>query len=72
MVEVYLNGLKINPCIYGRVMNHVEKPEQKVLVIPVDSYSRTSGYYAGYSHLNKGKKSERDERVYYKIPENLT
>ena len=54
-------------------MNHITEAvlSQKVKVIPVLCYSRVSGYFAYYESLNKGKKSERDERVYYKVPEGL-
>ena len=53
-------------------MNYVnQEVANKSLVIPVLSYSRVSGYYANYNSLNLGKKAERDERIYYKIPENL-
>ena len=53
-------------------MNYVNPEAQnKSLVIPVLSYSRCSGYYANYNSLNLGKKAERDERVYYKIPGEL-
>jgi len=53
-------------------MNHVDpKVENKPISIPCERYSRTSGYFGSYDNLNKGKKAERDERVYYKVPENL-
>ena len=70
-MNVYLNGIKINPKIYGRtILNYVTKEEVKTKM-PCERYSRTVGYYAIYENLNKGKKSERDERVYLKTPENL-
>lgn len=71
MLEVYLNGVKINPYIYGWDMNHIEKPEQKVKVIPCLTYSRVSGYFTNTKEWNPGKASERSERKLYKIPENL-
>jgi hypothetical protein len=52
-------------------MNYIVKDEVKDIQIPCERYSRTSGYFATYANLNPGKKSERDERVYYRIPEGL-
>jgi hypothetical protein len=53
-------------------VNHVNpEVENKPLVILCERYSRTCGYFGSYANLSKGKKSERDDRVYYKIPDEI-
>lgn len=32
---------------------------------PVECWTRVMGYFRPYSHFNKGKKSEFDERVWF-------
>ena len=45
--------------------NTIEYKKEQTLKIPVEVYSRVSGYFRPVSQWNKGKQEEFRERKYY-------
>jgi len=39
--------------------------------VPVETYTRVVGFYAKVANFNPGKRQEFEDRVYFKLPEDL-